>query len=179
MERKILLLVFLGLLPSFAVFAADASKLARLFEIFYVKEELKSPYDKIEVQGDQALLSVWRDLPKNPSPEAVECAGYQWLLGGRGQRMGQGAKAAFAEFPDLKGIALELVELKFETKATDGKGKLQRETKPKVYLRMQANREALEASKLSTQDLKAALWKDLGTCLKLGRAFVTKKDINL
>jgi len=171
--------------PNAVQFSAPVSetdkgeKIARIFEIFFVKPEMRTPYDKVIVTGSQARISLWRDLPKDPQADKVECTGYQFLLSGRGQHIGRGAATVFEKFPEIQTIQLDLVEVGAKSKRVDGKGKLESERFAKPYLRMVAERTAVQNAKLQPEATKRALWKDTASCLKIGRATITRREIQL
>ena len=111
-----LLLITIGL-PGQASIGRDATltpeKIEKMMEIHYIQPHMKSPYDSIEIKDSEAFISIWRDLPPEPDPAKIECVGYQWLLTGRGQKLGLGAAEIFKKFPDLKRITLNFVEVSF------------------------------------------------------------------
>ncbi len=164
---------------AFAQVPSQESRIEELLEIHYLRPEMKSPYDSIKIDGAVANISVWRDLPPEPSAQKIECMGYQWLLTGRGQKLGQGAVEVFKEFPNLQRIHLELVEVDFELKGTDGHGQYERISKKRPYLKMTAERSQIQNQKLPAPEMKAALMKDLDSCLKIGRVWISTKEIQL
>lgn len=148
-------------------------------EIHYLRDELKSPSDQVKVTGDEVLLKVWRDLPPDPNKDRIECTGYQWLLTGRGQRLGEGARAVFDRYPEIQKIRLELLEYEFKSKGIDGRGKLKREEIVKPYLRMMLERKDLGNLESPSRSLKKAMFSNLQSCLEVGRQFVKSKEILL
>lgn len=142
-----------------------AEKIAKIMEIFYLKPENQSPQDSVQVSGSHVTISVWRDLPKDPQPEKVECTGYQWLLTGRGEHIGKGAATVFEKMPEIQSIQLDLVEVELKTK--------------RPYLKMVAERSAVMAANLKTEELKKDLWKNTANCLKIGRSVISKREIQL
>lgn len=182
---SILILTPLKLLTAETQFVAPlsdndkAGRIVKQMELIYLKPEMKSPYDKVQLNAGTLSVSIWRDLPPDPQAEKIECTGYQWLLTGRGEHMGEGAKTVFQKFPDLRAIQLEFVELTTKSKPLDGKGKLQKEMIPKTYMKMVADREPLLASKTGEADLKKLLRKDTTTCVKVGRELISKREVTL
>ncbi len=160
----------------FAQTASDKeSRIEKITQIFYLKPEMRSPYDKIQIEGSQLNLQVWKDLPSDPQADKVECSGYQWLLTGRGQKMGQGAQQVFANFAEIQSIQLEFVELAFQSKRVDGKGRLQKEIKPKIYLKLWMDRSTSAAQGAVTKESL----RDSAQCLKVGRSIVSKREVTL
>jgi len=76
--------------------ASDA--IERIMDIHYIQPKMRSPYDFIQFKDGNAFVSVWKDLPPEPDPLKVECQGYQWLLTGRGKKLGLGAAVIFKKF---------------------------------------------------------------------------------
>lgn len=168
--------------PSTYTEAAQKSRLAKIEEILqihYLNESYKSPYDRVEIQGDQVKVSVWRDLPTQPSPENVECVGYRWLLSGRGDRMGFGASRVFEEFPEIASIELSLYELNFDVKSKDGRGQLEREIEAKRFLRYKILRSDAQILKNKDERLKEELRDSTERCLTIGRRLKMEREISL
>lgn len=159
--------------------AIDLKALEKTLQLFYLNSTTRSPYDKIEIQGDLAILQVWRDLPPRPQKDRLECLGYRWLLTGRGERMGEGAKTVFEKFPELNGLRLEFFELKFAVKSKDGKGALERDVTKNPYLKMEITRERLDRFRIDNDVLKEKLHEDTATCVRLGRRVNPKMEIQL
>jgi hypothetical protein len=153
------------------------NKVESLLEIFYLNSAFRSPYDKTSVENAAAVIQVWRDLPAEPRAEQIECLGYQWLLTGRGAKMGEGASKVFQEIPSLNSIELKLVDVEFETESIDKRGKLKPKAIVKPYLRMRVTRESLAKSASSSTDLKKLLRENNEECLKWGRAQIAEKEI--
>lgn len=154
-------------------------QLEELMQILYLRPEFKSSQDRVQIQGNNASIRVWRDLPPNPEESRIECLGYQWLLSGRGAKMGMGAKEVFKKFPNLQTITLELVELEFDHKSVNKRGKLQRVEKPRVYLRMRIKRSELAKFIVENKKLKDLLRRDVRSCLRVGRRLRMFKEIFL
>jgi hypothetical protein len=154
-------------------------KMLELMQILYVNDQYRSPFDKVEIRGNQAFIQVWRDLPTNPVREKIECLGYQWLLSGRGEKMGRGALEVFEEFQSLQSIQLELVEVEREVKSVDKRGKLAKDHKVKPYLRYKLERSEILKFKADNENLKRNLRKDQASCLKIGRRVTMQKEIFL
>jgi len=124
-------------------------------------------------------VQVWRDLPLNPVKEKIECSGYQWLLSGRGEKMGVGALEVFKNFPHLQAINLDLVEVESEVKSVNQKGQLARQDKIKRYLHYRIERGEIQKFSVDQENLKRNLRKDQASCLKIGRRLNMQKEINL
>lgn len=152
-------------------------KIEKLLEIYYLNPQFRSPYDKTSIEDAAATIQVWRDLPAEPRAEQIECLGYQWLLTGRGAKMGEGASKVFQEIPSVNSIELKLVDVEFETESVDKRGKLKPKAIVKPYLRMKITRESLSKSSSSSPDLKKILRENLDECLKWGRAQISEKEI--
>ncbi|MBN8554118.1 MAG: hypothetical protein J0L93_01630 [Deltaproteobacteria bacterium] len=136
---------------------------------------MKSPFDKIEIKDNQVFISVWRDLPPEPKAEKIECLGYQWLLSGRGQKVGQGAAAVFKEFPDLEAVHLDFVKVDYQLISKKGEpGKYERKGIPTAYLSMTAEKSKLPKESFSKEALQVQ-----ENCLKVGRNYISKKEIKL
>lgn len=148
-------------------------------QIFYLNEEYKTPHDRIEVQGSEAQIQVWRELPPQASQDRVECAGYQWLLGGRGKRMGHGVDRVFREFPQLQTLELRFVDLEFGTESVDGRGQLRKTVLPRTYLRYRINRQQARPLDGQSQRLKKELDLSLSRCLNVGRRIEMEREIKL
>lgn len=148
-------------------------------EIHYIRPEMKSPYDSITIKDGKASISVWRDLPPDPSPAKIECLGYQWLLTGRGQKMGLGASEVFKALPELQSISLELVEVDFQSNSRDKKGKIERQSVKRPYLTMSIDRAKIDAHPMNQQQLKADIQKDTARCTEVGRQLISTKEIKL
>jgi hypothetical protein len=155
------------------------SRLLEIMQILYVNSKYQSPFDRVEIRGSEAFIQVWRDLPPNPVKEKLECQGYQWLLSGRGEKMGYGAIEVFEQFKNLQSIQLELVEVDRDVKSVDKRGKLEKDWKPKVYLRFKLMRDDILKFKADQENLKRNLRKDQASCLKIGRRVNLQKDIQL
>ncbi len=154
-------------------------RLIEMMQILYVNEKYQSPFDRVEIRGADAFIQVWRDLPQNPVKEKVECLGYQWLLSGRGEKMGFGALDVFKEFPQLQSIQLELVEAEDTVKSVNKKGKLAKDWKLTPYLKYRLDREEILKFSADRENLKRNLRRDQASCLKIGRRVKMLKEINL
>lgn len=158
--------------------ASDQAKIInqieKIMEIHYLQESKKSPFDVIQITGPSAFISVWRGLPPDPNPAKIECLGYQWLLTGRGKKIGAGAGEVFRQFSELKEITLELVEVDFKTEPVDGKGQYKKTATKRPYLTMTATRDLLKDAAVSRQSLN-----DLNQCLETGRRLIAKREIKL
>lgn len=150
-----------------------------IMQILYVNEKFKSPVDKVEIRGQEAFIQVWRDLPENPLSDRVECLGYQWLLSGRGDKMGYGAVEVFQEFPQLQSIELQLLEVDRGVKSKDKRGLLEKDWKAKSYLKLKLTRSEIEKFRVDSKNLKKNLRRDQASCLKIGRRLNLMKEINL
>lgn len=178
-------LIFLSLLSQPGAAPAPSltgreEQLAKVLEAYYLKPEMRSPEDRIQIEGSKATIRLWRDLPPDPQADKIECLGYQWLLAGRGQHIGDGAKEVFKAYPELESLSLEFVELEFRSKSVDGRGKLQKQMLTRRYLSLTAERATLLSSASSdSQKLKQELQQDTPRCLKLGRSLISKKELSL
>jgi len=159
--------------------ADKSERIAKEMELYYLKPEMRNPYDRVQLQNGIATFTVWRDLPADPQADRTECAGYEWLLTGRGMKLGKGARSVFEKFPDVNAIQLQFIELEFKTKSVDGKGKLQKESTAKVYLRMTVERGKALGLKMTESQLQELLTKDAATCLKTGREIVSNREVYL
>lgn len=158
---------------------SPAEIIEKIMEVHILKPEMKSPFDFVQVKNKEVLISVWRDLPPEPQKEKIECLGYQWLLTGRGQKMGEGASKVFELFPDLKQMTLQLVEADFTLETTDGgRGKMKKKVLSRPYLTMTVVRENLQKLLPNSQKLKNDL-KNTTTCLEIGRKVITQITLNL
>jgi len=158
---------------------SEESKLVEMLQIFYVNDKMKSPYDQIEIKGSEAFVQVWRDLPLNPVKEKVECLGYQWLLSGRGEKMGVGALEVFKSFPNLKALNLDLVEVENGVKSVNQRGQLAQQATIKRYLHYRIERDEIQKFSVDQDNLKKNLRKDQASCLKIGRRLNMQKELNL
>ena len=175
LRSKVFILAF-ALLAFQSTEGAESEQIEKIMEIFYLKPEMRSAYDTVKVEAGQAKISIWRDLPPNPLPDKVECLGYEWLLTGRGQHIGKGVRKVFEQLPSIQSVELSLVELSFKTKSGDGKGKIEKQTEAKTYLKLKVDR----AKVLSSAPLeKMEVFQDLQKCLGLGRQMVSQREINL
>lgn len=154
-------------------------KIEEIMQIHYLKPQMKSSQDIISIQGPIALIRVWRDLPPNPDPTKIECLGYQWLLTGRGERMGEGVFEVFKELPELEAIQLELVDIDFELESVDKKGKLKRLEKVKPYLKMRVEKKQAERFRSNTKKLRQIMMDSERRCIDYGRQLRIAKEINL
>lgn len=151
-------------------------QIEKLMEINYLKESKKSPFDTIQLQGPNVHITVWKGLPPDPNPAKIECLGYQWLLTGRGQRLGVGAQEVFRTFSSINEITLELVDVAFELQSSDGHGhgQFKKVPKKKTYLLMTAQREQLKDAKYSREN-----FKNQKECLEIGRRSISKREVKL
>ncbi len=140
---------------------------------------MKSPYDHVQIKGSEAFIQVWRDLPLNPVKEKVECSGYQWLLSGRGEKMGAGALEVFKSFPYLQALNLDLVEVENGVKSVNQRGQLARQPTVKRYLHYRIEKNEIQKFSVDQENLKKNLRKDQASCLKIGRRLNMQKEINL
>jgi len=154
-------------------------RIERIMEIFYLKSEIKSPYDSIELERDTASISAWREIPPNPNPDSIECLGYQWLLSGRGTKIGSGAAKVFDEFPELNSLELRFVDLDFASESKDGHGKLTKQAKPRTYLKLRVHRSEIEKYRIDNDKLKKQLRQDVSSCVQIGRRLKIEKEIQL
>lgn len=165
---------------SWPLFAAEAEKkIEELMQIHYLNNKLKSPFDQISVEGDQVRIQVWRDIPVNADPKRVECLGYQWLLSGRGKKMGSGADAVFKAFPQLQNIQLALVEVTYSTESVNGQGQLKKKAEVKPYLRMSLGRKELQRFSIDQDLLKRKIRESTSECLAIGRKLNISKEVSL
>ena len=148
-------------------------------EIHYIQPHMKSPYDSIEIKGSEAFISIWRDLPPEPDPAKIECVGYQWLLTGRGQKLGLGAAEIFKKFPDLKRITLNFVEVSFKTDGVDDRGKLKKSSKIHPYFSVSSERSKILSYKPHQNILKKNLAKNNNACVHIGRQMVNDRKLKL
>jgi len=109
----------------------------------------------------------------------VECTGYQWILSGRGAKIGFGAAEVFKQFPALQTITLEFVDLKFKAKGVDGRGKMKQVELPRLYLKMTIDRKEIEKFQVNNEVLKKKLRQDIKTCLSIGHKLNMIREINL
>jgi len=172
-----LLVSSLGFEQVFAITKED--RIERIMEIFYLKSEIKSPYDSIELKSDSATISAWREIPPNPNPDFIECLGYQWLLSGRGTKIGDGAAKVFIEFPELNSLELRLVDLDFVSESKDGHGKLNKQAKPRTYLKLRVQRSEIEKYRIDNDKFKKQLRQDVSSCIQIGRRLKIEKEIQL
>jgi hypothetical protein len=182
MKKAYLILLVFGVnFLGFSAFLSEAegspSQVESITNVFYVRPELRNPHDQISRVGGKLLLSVAYDLPPNPNAELIECLGYRWLLGGRGQRLGAGAPEIYKRFRDIEEIELELYQLESKTKSQDGRGKLEKLLEKKVYSRFSVSPEPLREKNWSAEEWKAALWESPNRCLELGRELQVRKEI--
>ena len=175
-SRLLLMSLFLGSLAP--VFASEEGLLKTL-EIIYLKPQMRTNFDFVRFENGSALISVWRDLPPNPQVDRLECTAYQWLLSGRGEKMGDGAREAFQKFPELQSIQLELVEVDYKTKSMDGRGKLQKVEESRPLIRMTIDRQTALNIQEPIQDLKQELRTSVEKCLSRGRSLVRNKEVTL
>jgi len=181
-QRKLLsILIGVGtLIPSIAMTQSNNSeKLIKVLEVIYLKPERRSPHDKVVIQGDRASIQVWKELPPNPVADRVECSGYQWLLTGRGQKLGFGAKRAFKDFPSLNQIQIEFVENETRVESVDKKGKLKKVMVPKPYLKISIDRSRAARIPDDTQKVREQIRNDTASCVNWGRSIVASREINL
>lgn len=157
----------------------NEKKIEEIMQIHYLKPQMKSSQDIISIQGPIALIRVWRDLPPNPDPAKIECLGYQWLLTGRGERMGNGVFEVFKELPELEAVQLELVDIDFDVESVDKKGKLKRAEKVKPYLRMRVEKKQAERFRSKTKELRKVMIDSEKRCIDYGRQLRIAKEINL
>jgi hypothetical protein len=154
-------------------------RIERMMQFFYVNPKYRTSVDTAELSNKTLKISQWRGLPPDPSPQKIECLGYQWLLSGRGKKMGEGASQVFKENPEIEKIVLELVELEGSLVSTDHRGKYEKAVKKRPYLRMTAERAAFENFPMKARALKTALQKSTSECLRIGRLYITEKEIQL
>jgi len=169
--------IFLGTMAP--VLADQEETLLKSLEIIYLKPELRTSFDFVRIENGTALISVWRDLPPNPSAERLECTGYQWLLSGRGEKIGEGAREVFQKFTDLQSLKLELVEVEHKTKSVDGRGRLQKTEEAKPLLKMTIDRSSALGIKGSIEDIKKELRSSLEKCLKIGRDLTRDREVSI
>jgi len=166
---------------SFSSFHVEAQSLPEKTEsitnIFYVRPEMRTKHDQIEISGSTLKMAVWYDLPPNPNTDQIECLAYRWLLGGRGQRLGHGAAEIFKRHKEIEQIQLEMFELDFKTESVDGRGKLRKVDIKRPYARVAAHRSYFQDSSKSQQEWKSSLWGGLADCLQTGRSYRVRKDI--
>jgi len=165
-------------MPTLA-FSSKEEDLIKSLEIIYLKPDLRTSFDFAKVEDGIARISVWRDLPPNPQPDRVECTAYQWLLSGRGEKLGEGAKEVFQKFQDLKAIQLNLVEVEHKTQSTDGRGKLQKVEEARSLVKITIDRESALSLKPTSQELKKELRSSLQKCLELGRSVTKDKEVSV
>lgn len=176
-NRLLLMSIFLGTMAP--VLADQEETLLKSLEIIYLKPELRTSFDFVRIENGTALISVWRDLPPNPSAERLECTGYQWLLSGRGEKIGEGAREVFQKFTDLQSLKLELVEVEHKTKSVDGRGRLQKTEEAKPLLKMTIDRSSALGIKGSIEDIKKELRSSLEKCLKIGRDLTRDREVSI
>lgn len=153
------------------------ANIERILQIHYLKPHMKSPYDTIKVEGSTAKISVWRDLPTEPNLEKLECQAYQWILTGRGAKLGEGAAIVFQNLPGLSQIELELVELEFKIEKLDRRGKLKKVAVRKPIIKTIAERSKVSRSKTAhAPNLRNVMMKNSDSCLKIGRSLLARKD---
>jgi len=151
-----------------------------ILQIHLLQPAMKSPFDSIEISENSASVRVWRDLPPQPDPDRVECLGYRWLLTGRGERLGKGAREVFEQFPSLENLNLELVEVDFLNQSIDKHGKLKRVEKSRPYLQLTIDRpSALSISRKAAELWKRKLGSDITSCLKVGRRLIKLKELKI
>lgn len=158
---------------------SEEAKLTELLQILYVNDKMKSPYDQVSIKDSEAFIQVWRDLPLNPVKEKVECSGYQWLLSGRGEKMGVGALEVFKNFPNLQALNLDLVEVESSVKSVNQRGQLAHQGIVKRYLHFRIERNEIQKFSVDQENLKRNLRKDQASCLKIGRRLNMQREINL
>ncbi len=176
-NRLLLMSIFLGTVAP--ILANQEETLLKSLEIIYLKPELRTSFDFVRIENGTATISVWRDLPPNPSAERLECTGYQWLLSGRGEKIGEGAREVFQKFTDLQSLKLELVEVEHKTKSVDGRGKLQKTEEAKPLLKMTIDRASALGIKGSIEDVKRELRASLEKCLKIGRDLTRDREVSI
>lgn len=157
----------------------EEKKIEEMMMIHYLNPQMKSDYDRVAVSGDKAKISLWRDLPPNPDPERIQCLGYEWLLTGRGEKMGRGAYEVFKSFPELNEISLQFVDLKFKVESKDHKGKFTRKEEARVYLKVSVLRSEIEKYKIDNQELRSRLQSNLKTCLGIGQRLKISTELHL
>lgn len=157
----------------------EEQKLESLMEIHYLNDKTKSSHDLVKVNGPDAFIQVWRDLPPEPRADEIECLGYQWLISGRGAKIGEGVSEVFKNFPKLQTLELRLVDIDFDTESLDKRGKLKRTEKLKTYLRMKIKRSEVEKYLIETDKVKKELRSGTGACIKIGRKLNIEKEIQL
>lgn len=174
-QSKVLFIAF-GLL---AAENSQSEQLIKTLEIIYLKPERRSPHDRVLIENGQAQIRVWRELPQNPIPEKVECGGYQWLLTGRGEKLGAGAKEVFRKFPNLSNLQLELVENETKSETVDKKGKLKKVMLAKPYLRLDIDRASAAKIPENTKEIRKQIGANTASCVAWGRQIVSKREVNL
>lgn len=176
-NRLLLMSFFLGTLAP--ILASKEESLLKTLEIIYLKPDFRTSYDFVRIENGIATISVWRDLPPNPSAERLECTGYQWLLSGRGEKIGEGAREVFQKFDDLQALKLELVEVEHKTKSVDGRGKLQKVEEAKTLVKITLDRSSALGIKGSIDEVKRNLRSSLEQCLKVGRELTKDREVSL
>lgn len=176
-NRLLLMSIFLGTMAP--ILANQGETLLKSLEIIYLKPELRTSFDFVRIENGIGTISVWRDLPPNPSAERLECTGYQWLISGRGEKIGEGAREVFQRFTELQSLKLELVEVEHKTKSVDGRGKLQKTEEAKPLLKMTIDRSTALGIKGSIDDVKKELRSNLEQCLKIGRELTRDREVNI
>ncbi|TVQ79745.1 MAG: hypothetical protein EA369_04100 [Bradymonadales bacterium] len=156
---------------------ADAAKIEEISKIFLVRPDLRHEEEKIEIRGNRLEIRAWYDRPPNPNPDQMECLTYRWLLGGRGQRLGEGAPGIFQKFPEIQTVYLELFELDPKTRSVDGRGQLEKTFEKTVYAKALVRRSQLQAQNRTAEDWKAVLWEGLSSCLEAGRSLSIQKEL--
>ncbi len=172
-----LVIVLISTQASSQTSTSKEDTIAKIMEFFYIQHKVRSPYDRITISGSTANLKIWKELPPEPDPAKVECSGYQWLLGGRGKKMGLGASEVFRQVPDIQKINLEFVDVEFDEKGKGKTGRLEMTHKEKSYLLMSVSKN--QVANAHSKNLKNALNKSLADCLKIGRSIVREKEIKL
>jgi len=168
-----------GELVAAQVQTPEETQIEEMMMIHYLNPGMKSDYDWVKVTGKGVDISVWRDLPPNPDSESLQCLAYEWLLTGRGQKMGLGAYEIFRNFPLLEEISLQFVDLKFEVESKDGKGRFTRAVKPKVYLKAKILKSEIQKYKIENSELRTRMQSNLKTCLGIGRSLNIATEVNL
>lgn len=175
----VLIIYFLAANAQSAENSPDAFKLEQIMEIQFLKPEMRSEHEFTKVEGGTATIQVWRDLPPEPKSDDIECLGYQWLISGRGSKIGSGASEVFKSFPHLEKLTLRLVDLSFSTQSLDKKGKLGKKTTVEPYLTMSISRTEMQRFSVDIERVKKELRSGTESCLKVGRRLNMEKEIKL
>lgn len=147
--------------------------------VFYLQPKYRTPHEFLKVREGFVHIRLWQELPPNPNAEKIKCMGYQWLLTGRGQKIGRGIYEVWRQFPDLNRIRLEFVELKFESVSTDGKGKLDKKASVDSYLIVEAQRDPFLREEINSDSLQQEMRTSTKTCVEIGRRFQIGTKLSL